>query len=125
MSHWREVDGFQLFSGIAALVTGPVMLAMGAPAGWAFIVMTTGTLVLLAQWVLVSEITFSTPDAATIALVAAGILVAGIAVVYLTRAANDLPTLFPGYDPSDFAVTLPEEVKLIFQPALHACGSRK
>ena len=99
MSRWHELDGFHVFSGVASLVAGPIMLAMGAPAGWAFLIVGAGSVVLLAQWALVSEITFTQPDAATIALGVAGIVCVGIAVVYLTRAANDLPTVFPGYDP--------------------------
>ena len=98
MSRWREVDGFHLFSGVVSLIAGPVMLAMGAPAGWAFLIIGAGSVVLLAQWALVSEITFTPPDAATFALGSTGVVLVAIAVVYLTRAADDLPTIFPGYD---------------------------
>ncbi len=72
---------------------------MGAPAGWAFLIMGAGTLVLVAQWAILAEIRFDAPDAATIALAVAGMACIAVAVVYLTRAANDLPTIFPGYDP--------------------------
>jgi hypothetical protein len=54
--------------------------------------------VLLALWAIAAEVTFDTLDPATVALGVAGTVCIGIAVVYLTRAANDLPTIFPGYD---------------------------
>ena len=74
------------------------MLVMGAPAGWSFLIMSAGICVLLAQWALVREIRFEVPDATMVALGIAGIVCVGVAVVYLTRAADDLPSVFPGYD---------------------------
>ena len=56
------------------------------------------SVVLGALWAIAAEVTFDTLDAPTVALGAAGIVCIGIAIVYLTRAANDLPTVFPGYD---------------------------
>ena len=98
MRRFRELDGFQLFSGVTSLVAGPVMLLMGAPAGWAFLIMGCGALVLFANWAILAEVTFDVPDAATITLAVAGMACIAVAVVYLTRSANDLPTGFPGYD---------------------------
>jgi hypothetical protein len=99
MSRFHELDGFQLVSGIASIIAGPVMLLMGAPAGWAFLIMGAGAVVLCAQWALAAEVTFDEPDRATTALGVAGVVCIAVAVVYLTRSANDLPTIFPGYDP--------------------------
>jgi hypothetical protein len=99
MSGFPELDGFQLLSGLASIIAGPVMLVMGAPAGWAFLIMGAGICVLVAQWALVCEIRFEVPDVTTVVLAIAGIVCIAVAVVYLTRAANDLPTVFPGYDP--------------------------
>jgi len=98
MRRLHELDGFQLFSGVASIIAGPVMLLMGAPAGWAFLIMVAGILVLVANWAILVNITFDPPDPATIALAVVGMACIAIAVVYLTRAANDLPTVFPGYD---------------------------
>jgi len=98
MSRFHEVDGFQLLAGLASVIAGPIMLLMGAPAGWAFLVMSAGTVVLLALWAITADVTFDTLDPTTAVLGIAGIVCIGIAVVYLTRAANDLPTVFPGYD---------------------------
>jgi hypothetical protein len=57
--------------------------------------MAAGALVLLAQWAITTEITFETTDSAQAVI---GVVCVGLAVVYLTRAANDLPRLFPGHD---------------------------
>ena len=98
MSHLRELDGFQILSGVLTVIAGPIMLLSGAPAGWAFITIAAGGLVLLAQWALVAGITFEQPDTTHVVLCVVGMLFLGLAVVYLTRAANDLPTFFPGHD---------------------------
>jgi membrane protein implicated in regulation of membrane protease activity len=45
----HELDGFQLFSGLLAMIAGPVMLLMGAPAWWALLIVASGTVVLVAQ----------------------------------------------------------------------------
>jgi len=98
MPDWHQLDGFQLFSGLASVCAGPIMLGMGAPAGWAFLIMGAGILVVLAQSAIVAEISFDEPAATTVLLALVGVVLVGIAVIYLTRAANDLPTVFPGYD---------------------------
>jgi hypothetical protein len=95
MSQWHQADGFQLVSGLVAMVAGPILLASGSPAGWSFLLMAAGALVLLAQWAITTEITFETTDSAQAVI---GVVCVGLAVVYLTRAANDLPRLFPGHD---------------------------
>jgi hypothetical protein len=98
MSRWHQADGFQLVSGVLALIAGPILLAKGAPAGWSLLLMATGALVLLAQWAIMAEITFETTDSAQAVIAVIGVVCVGLAVVYLTRAANDLPRLFPGHD---------------------------
>jgi hypothetical protein len=98
MHRLHEHDGFHLLSGAMAVIAGPIMLLAGAPAGWAFLIIAAGALVLLAQWAILAEMTFDQPDAPTVALALAGAVCIAIAIVYLTRAANDLPTIFPGYD---------------------------
>ena len=98
MSRLHDFDGFQLVAGLASVIAGPVMLVMGAPAGWAFLVMAAGTVVLLALWAIAAEVSFDALDPLTVVLGVAGIICIGIAVVYLTRAADDLPTVFPGFD---------------------------
>jgi hypothetical protein len=98
MRRLHELDGFHLLSGLMGVVAGPIMLLSGAPAGWAFLVIGAGALVLLAQWAIIKQVTFDQPDATTIGLMAVGAVCIAIAIVYLTRAANDLPAIFPGYD---------------------------
>jgi hypothetical protein len=98
LARFSALDGFQVVSGLLAVVAGPFMLAAGFPAGWAFLAIVAGIVVLLAQWAIAAEITVDRPDTVTIALGIIGIACIGIAIVYLTRAADDLPTIFPGYD---------------------------
>jgi hypothetical protein len=98
MGRLHELDGFQLFSGLAAVIAAPIMLALGAPAGWSFLILASGIMLLAALWAVATDITFDTPSAANIVLCVGGMVCVGVAVVYLTRAANDLPSVFPGYD---------------------------
>ena len=55
-------------------------------------------IVLLAQWAIIAKITFETTDSAHAVIAVAGVVCVGLAVVYLTRAANDLPRVLPGHD---------------------------
>jgi hypothetical protein len=98
MQRLRQADGFQLVSGVLGVAIGPVLLARGAPAGWSFLLMAAGLMVLLAQWAIVSDVTFEIAEASQIALAAVGVVCVGVAVVYLTRAADDVPRLLPFHD---------------------------
>ena len=95
---WRRVDGFQATSGLLGLVTGPALLVRGAPAGWSFLLIAAGIALLATQWISAFDIRFQTTDHTSLLLATASIACVTIAVVYLTRAANDLPSLFPGHD---------------------------
>ena len=92
------IDGFHLLSGLLALVGAPIMLAMGAPAGWSFLILAAGLIVLITQWTLIAGITFDGFDPVNAFLSGIGTVCVGLAVVYLTRAADDLPRVFPGFD---------------------------
>jgi len=94
----RRVDGFQLFSGILAVVSGPILLATGAPAGWSFLLIGSGVVLLVALWTMGTDTTFAALDRGRAMLAVVGVVCVGLAVVYLTRAANDLPRVFPGHD---------------------------
>jgi hypothetical protein len=91
-------DGFQLIAGLLGVTTGPLLLVQGAPAGWSFMVIAAGLVILATQWAIVYDVHFEMSDPAKIALAVAGIACLAVAVVYLTRAADDLPSLFPGHD---------------------------
>ena len=94
----HRVDGFATCSGLAAIATGPVLIARGAPAGWSFLLIATGMLLLLTQWVIANDIRFESSNRLQVLVALAGMACMAVAVVYLTRAANDLPSLFPGHD---------------------------
>jgi drug/metabolite transporter (DMT)-like permease len=80
------------------VVAAPIMLASGAPAGWSFLVLAVGIMVLTAQWVIATDVRLDAPSTASVVLCVVGMVCVGVAIVYLTRAADDLPRAFPGYD---------------------------
>ena len=94
----HRADGFHLVAGFLGVSTGPILLMQGAPAGWSFILIAAGIVILATQWAIVHDVHFEMSDPTKIALAAAGIACLAVAVVYLTRAADDLPSLFPGHD---------------------------
>ena len=56
MLHSRRVDGFQFFSGLMAVVAGPIILVTGALApGWSVLITLAGATVLWAQWKVAKE----------------------------------------------------------------------
>jgi len=93
-----RADGFHIVSGLLALTTGPILLARGAPAGWSFLLIAAGIAVLAIQWAIASDIRFAATDNRPRLIAATAMGFVTIAVVYLTRAADDLPSLFPGHD---------------------------
>ena len=99
MSGRRDLDGFHVLSGVLALIGGPIMLAAGAPAGWATLVLVIGVVLLIGQWMTATDVTFEWPDRLTVIVGAGGTACIALAVVYFTRAAGDLPTVLPGYEP--------------------------
>ena len=94
----HNIDGFQLFVGLLAVVTAPLMLAAGEPAGWSLLLLAAGIVVLVANVMVAFEIDYDIDGPRhVLAFLVAGLFLT-IAVPYLTRAANDLPTFFPGHD---------------------------
>jgi hypothetical protein len=94
----RRADGFYTVSGVLGIVAGPVLLLRGAPTGWSFLLLAAGLTLLAMQWVIVNDIEVDLSDRTCVVTAAAGIACIAIAVIYLTRSASDLPSLFPGHD---------------------------
>jgi hypothetical protein len=94
----RRADRFHTLSGLLGVIAGPVLLLRGAPAGWSFLLIAAGALILFAQSAIVNDLEFRIPDRTQFLVAAVGLVCIAIAVVYLTRAADDLPSLFPGHD---------------------------
>ena len=94
----RGVDGFQVVAGVLALVCGPLRLARGAPAGWSILLMADGCVVLSWRWIVVHRVEFDVNGRLHALVLVTGLLCIWLAVVYLTRAADDLPRLLPGHD---------------------------
>jgi len=99
MGRWRRrADGFHIASGLLGVASGSILLARRAPAGWSLLLIAAGGAVLLIQGVIASDIRFATTDNRPHLNAATAMAFVTIAVVYLTRAADDLPSLFPGHD---------------------------
>jgi len=94
----QRADGFHVVTGLLGLVTGATLLARGAPAGWSILLVVAGIAILVVQWSIASEIRFAVTDNWPAVMVVSAMAFVAIAVVYLTRAADDLPSLFPGHD---------------------------
>ena len=93
-----HADGFPLFSGLLAVIAGPVMLAAGWPAGWAFLLLATGIVLVFAHWAIANRIQFRPLHRTDLIVAVIGLASLWLAVVYFTHTANDLPRLLPGYD---------------------------
>ena len=51
MLHSHRLDGFEFFSGLMAVIAGPIILVTGTLApGWSVLITVAGVLVLWAQW---------------------------------------------------------------------------
>ncbi len=98
MTPIRRTDAFQILCGVVAVIGGPILLARGAPAGWSFLLIAAGGVLLVTQSAIAAGVTFEVTDSGYAVLGLVGVACVGLAIVYLTRAANDLPRLFPGYD---------------------------
>jgi hypothetical protein len=95
---FHRADAFQTISAALGVAAGPILLVRGAPAGWSFLLMAAGLVILAAQWMIVNDIELEFADRTQLLAAIAGVGCIAVAVVYLTRAASDLPSLFPGRD---------------------------
>jgi hypothetical protein len=94
----RRTDLFPTVSGVLGAVAGPILVARGAPTGWSLLLSAVGLTLLSIQWLIAKDMAVDFAGPRHIAIVLGGAACIAIAVVYLTRAANDLPSLFPGHD---------------------------
>lgn len=93
-----HADGFHVVTGLLSVIAGPVMLIRGEPAGWSFLLIATGVTLLVTEWAIVHDIELVVMNRTDTFVAIAGVVCLAVAIVYLTRAANDLPSLFPGHD---------------------------
>jgi hypothetical protein len=93
-----RTDQFPTISGLLGAAAGPILVARGAPTGWSLLLSTVGLTLLSIQWLIAKDIALDFAGPRHVAIVLGGVACIAIAVVYLTRAASDLPLLFPGRD---------------------------
>ena len=94
----RTLDGFQIVSGVIALVAGGILWATEFPAGWSCLVVAGGLVILATQWILRHDLDIEITSRVAVVLGVAGAVAIVAAVLYFTKAANDLPVLLPGHD---------------------------
>jgi len=92
------LDGFPLIGAIVAIAGGAILWATGFPAGWSGLLVADGCVILAVQWAVARDVEIEISDRVPIVLAAVGVAAVALAFVYLTRAADDLPSLFPGHD---------------------------
>jgi hypothetical protein len=84
--------------GLVAIIAGPIMLVTGAPAGWSLFVVAAGVILLAVQWVTAHDVAIGRLDLLHAVLAVAGLACLAVALMYMTRTADDLPRLLPGHD---------------------------
>jgi hypothetical protein len=92
------MDGFQLASGVAALIAAPALLVKGAAPIECVLLFVSGFVIVAVQRVISADAELQPLDAAHAALAAMGLVCLVLAMTYLTRSAEDLPRLLPGHD---------------------------
>jgi hypothetical protein len=94
----ERLDKAPLVIGIVALVAAPFMLWRHEPAGWSILLLIDGVVLVAVHWVVNRDIDLHLRGRDHAAIAILGVLLLWIAVLYLTRAADDLPRLLPGHD---------------------------
>jgi hypothetical protein len=93
-----RTDQFPTISGLLGAAAGPILVARGAPTGWSLLLSAVGLTLLSIQWLIAKDVAVDFAGPRHVAVVLGGVACIAIAAVYLTRAASDLPSLFPGHD---------------------------
>jgi hypothetical protein len=93
-----RTDLFPTMSGLLGAAAGPILVARGAPTGWSLLLSALGLTLLSIQWLIAKDIAVDFAGPRHVAMALGGAACIAIAVVYLTRAASDLPLVFPGRD---------------------------
>ena len=92
------MDGFQLASGLVALIAAPMLLATGTSPAQCLLLFGSGIVIVAAQWVIAFDAELQPLDRAHTVLAVFGVACLLLAMTYLTRSADDLPRLLPGHD---------------------------
>ena len=91
----HRIDRFPLVAGLVAVLTSPLMLWQGERIGWCVLLFVTGIVLLVTYWLIAHDVAFEPITQAQIVMALVGVACSWVAVIYLTRAADDLPEMFP------------------------------
>ena len=92
--------GYAIGSGVVGIIGGTSMLIIGGnvfTSGWACLTLACGVVLLVGAVLIAFDIDIS-PDRETAVAAAILVALAGLAALYLTHPAEDLPRLIPGHD---------------------------
>lgn len=108
------MDGFQLASGVAALIAAPILLVRGTAPAECLLLFGSGVVIVAAQSVIATHTTLRQLDGAHAALAAVGLVCLLLAITYLTRSAEDLPRLLPGHNANSQSLRLVPGIVSLF-----------
>jgi hypothetical protein len=91
------LDAFPLVSGITAVVAGPLFLADGESTGWCLLLIAAGVVLVAFHQATAHHVDFDPIGRGAVIAVVLGLVCLWVAVIYLSRAADDLPRIFPGH----------------------------
>jgi len=100
MDHGQGLDGFPVVAGIVSVVVGLLMLWRGERTGWSLLVVAIGFVLVGTHWVTARQIDFVPLTRVQVVVAAVGLVCVWVAVIYLSRGADDLPRMFPGHNGS-------------------------
>jgi hypothetical protein len=92
-----RIDTFPLVAGVMGVLLPPVLLWQGEPTGWCLLLASAGMVLLATYWLTAHHIEFDPFTRRQVGMTAVGVACVWVAVIYLSRGADDLPLLFPGH----------------------------
>jgi hypothetical protein len=98
MAKPEQLDKAPLVMGIVAVVASPLMLWRHEPAGWSIFLLIDGIALIALHWVATRGVDIYLHGWHHAVIAILGALLLWIAVLYLTRSADDLPRFLPGHD---------------------------
>jgi hypothetical protein len=97
MDHGPRLDAFPLVAGIVSVVFGSLMLWRGERTGWSLLVVAIGVVLLATHWITARQVDYAPLTRLQSVAAVVALACVWIAVIYLSRGADDLPRMFPGH----------------------------
>src|SRR5262249_60990309 len=100
MDQGQRLDSFPVAVGLVSVVIGLLMLWHGERTGWSLLVVVVGFVLVGTHWVTARKIDYVPFTRVQTVVAAVGLVCVWVAVIYLSRGADDLPRMFPGHSGS-------------------------